>query len=103
MEQNSYSPVFRRLLELFVTGHLIVVEGDFVGDQWAEKYLGVFAGLVLGQEMNLFGKEFRVFFLFSNYWLDFMKSLFDFFVLVGFEEVADNYEETFVGFELLFG
>jgi hypothetical protein len=32
-----------------------------------------------------------------------MKSLFDFFVLVGFEEVADNYEETFVGFELLFG
>lgn len=32
-----------------------------------------------------------------------MKSLFEFFVLVGFEEVADDEEETFVGFELLFG
>jgi hypothetical protein len=32
-----------------------------------------------------------------------MKSLFDFFVLVGFEDVADNEEETFVCFELLFG
>jgi hypothetical protein len=32
-----------------------------------------------------------------------MKSLFDFFVLVGFEDVADDEEETLICFELLFG
>jgi hypothetical protein len=33
VEQNAYGSVFGGLLELLLGGHLIVVEGDFVGDQ----------------------------------------------------------------------
>ncbi len=98
MEQNAHGSVFGGLLELLMSGHLIVVEGDFVGDQWAEKYLGVFSVFVFIKEVNLFGQQFWVFFLFSNHWLDFGKGILQLFVLIGFYNVADDEEETFVGF-----
>lgn len=47
MEQNGNGPGLGVFFQLFMAGHLVVVEGDFVGDKTAEKNVGILFLFVL--------------------------------------------------------
>ncbi len=103
MEQNTARPGSGIFLELFVTGHLTIVKGDFIGDEATEENVGVLFLFVLEEEMNFFSKEFGVLFLFLHERFDFAKRVLDFLLLVRLQDIADDEQEAFIRFELLFG
>lgn len=86
-----------------MTSHLGVVKRYFVGNQAAEKYVGVFLLFVLEEKMYFFGQEFRVLLFLVHYSFYFSERLFDFLLLIRLKDVAYDEEKTFVGFTLLLG